>query len=191
MNRLGESQRASINILVALGSKAQSHVLPAVLSQNLRGGAEHASRAAQHQVGSLGAVDEERLCQLWPVDDGDVGAAGVEERVLLKVNAKPDKHASARPVKLEELCLGDDVPVRVWFLRGRLLQLEGVVLEDCAHACHAALVLATETFEPAHPAVELPALEVGLFGLREGAELCQGRGVWAEEDLGDKGLDKA
>lgn len=109
------------------------------------------------------------------------------------MHAGPDEHAAARPVKGQDARLGDDAPVGVGGARGRgLLELVRVLLEDAAHEGHAALILAAQAGQPAHPAVEAPAGKGGFVVQREGVEGAQGGGgLRAADELGDEGLHEA
>ena len=109
----------------------------------------------------------------------------------VEAHAHPDKHAATRPVEIVHLCFGDHGPVA---LRGfqwcPLLELEAPVLEDVAHARHAALIRATQPFDPAHPAVDFPSSESLLLCLVLPRELHFCRLI-ADKKLGDHGLHES
>lgn len=74
----------------------------------------------------------------------------------------PEEHAAERPEEVVEGNFGDDIPfvVRGEGFGGKGLNEIFAVGEDATHGLHAAFVVAAEAFEPAHPAVGLPAAVV-------------------------------
>ena len=85
----------------------------------------------------------------------------VEERMGFEVDAHPDKHSAHGPLeRIHRRCVDETplgirtVPVACSFSFHKLRAL----IENPAHALHPPFVVTPQSFEPAYPAVRLPAL---------------------------------
>ena len=82
------------------------------------------------------------------------------ERVRGEVDLHPDEHAPERPDEVVHEGFLDNTPFFADASAAAGFDLVLTVFEDGAHGLHAALVVSTESLEPAHPASGAPPTTV-------------------------------
>ena len=161
------------------GGETEAEIAPAVLLGNLFGRGENPPRGDEDAVLFFREVDPERVAQV-------VGPGFLVERMGGEVEFEPEEHAAERPDEIVHQRLFHHAPLRRHAVAAARFDQVTAFFEDGAHGLHPALVVASETFEPAHPTGNLPPATV--LGA---ATATVARAVRSHDELCDHGLHEA